>query len=292
MCADTTPSERDLAAAAAKRKLLRQCPVIFDAALADIQNDNHPVVRLICWLGNQEISLAEQSLEVRRRIPAGAGETILRTAQAMRWDFSASLNRQSEAFLATLREFATNLLEIDADLAWIERNLRRACASIKAREAEHAKLRPVSGWLLNWPEEVKPNDLMRAISNGVLNRSRARRVQRAVAESLRAFLATASLEVLDEMRIAAAKAGKPHLPELHGTFEQRIGALMTGHPDWSNRRILGKYDDEEREAPARWRRHNHRDGTMLDALRCHKCQHPLESHLSRLRHKLNLRSRT
>jgi hypothetical protein len=57
---ETTPSERDLAAAAATRKLLRQCTLVFDAALADIQSDDHPAARLICWLGNQEIPVAEQ----------------------------------------------------------------------------------------------------------------------------------------------------------------------------------------------------------------------------------------
>jgi hypothetical protein len=36
------PNERDLAAAAATRKLLRQFPLIFDAVLADIQSDDHP----------------------------------------------------------------------------------------------------------------------------------------------------------------------------------------------------------------------------------------------------------
>jgi hypothetical protein len=202
------PSERDLAAAAATRKLLRQFPLIFDAVLADIQSDDHPVVRLLCWLGNQEIPLAEQPLEVRQRLPRGHGHTILSTAQAMRKDFGWSLNQQFQRLLSALKEFAATLLEIDADLAWIKRNVKRVCASIKSREAEHTKSHLVPGWLLNWPAQVAPSDLMRAISNGLLNRSGARKPLRAVAESLRAFLETASLEVLDEVRIGASAAGE------------------------------------------------------------------------------------
>jgi hypothetical protein len=91
MRGETTFNERDLAAAAATRKLLRQFPLVFDAVLADIQSNDHPAVRLLCWLGNQEIPLVEQPLEVQQRLPRGRGHTILSTAQAMRKDFGWSL---------------------------------------------------------------------------------------------------------------------------------------------------------------------------------------------------------
>jgi hypothetical protein len=58
-------------------------------------------------------------------------------------------------------------------------------------------------------------------------------------------------------------------------FKRRMGELMRKHPGCSNGKIIGKYVGEgDGTPPVQWRKHNHREGDMLDAFACRFIPHP------------------
>jgi hypothetical protein len=114
-------------------------------------------------------------------------------------------------------------------------------------------------------------------------------------EKAKSWVSEATLERWQRMALHGARRRKESKPRggVHREeCSKHIGELMQKHPGWSNGNIIGKYVGEgDGTPPVRWRKHNHREGDMLDAFACPDCKHAIQSFLSRLRHKLGLPAR-
>lgn len=221
--------------------------------------------------------------EIHRRLVNTAIEARFTIAKARsageaRSEFTGWIDRIGEIF--------RHVCEKHPALGWTEQGTGKICSEIAgeirylirlACGASRSSAWCAPAWLAGWPAKM-PTQEDKPLSLPLLDEA----VKNRIAKRL----------VLVKMNRSTNKVKpRPHPAVLGEGFSRRAAELMVAEPTWSNLRILGKYDDVEGEVPGRWRKHQHREGTMLDAFRCEKCKHPLESRLWRLRKKLGLPSR-
>jgi hypothetical protein len=177
------------------------------------------------------------------------------------------------------RAFGEWLETVQANYAGSQRELREQIYNLLEMAWYGILANPerrAPGWLIGWPEEIEQEKVVLAPER--LDAPSTWHIEREI------------LRQLETSIVPESHADNPP-PSTRGKgstdlFAQQLRQLVAKYPEWSNRRIFGKYDVEGGKAPVRWRIHDHREGGMVAAFDCLECKHPLESLLSRIRRKL------
>jgi hypothetical protein len=287
-------------ARALRLRFLRELPTAADAVSSELRKNTHPVVKMVLWLGSQPIPFNEQPPAMQQRVPKAYLDTYADTGLSLRADFSSLLASWGNGLTNELKRNARDLLEIEPDIAFVERELKQTRTEVEKREIQSWRDWLFPGWLTEYPAEIDRRKLLEAIFLGQLNGNRKAAVCDAILQGVREHLGAARTEALDEARILISKARSAllaaDLPQKPSDpFKRRIAKLIEESPGTSHREILGRIDTEYEkrhgEIPKRFKRHEHRRPgmVMVGAYDCKMCGHVVESYMSQIREPLGLK---
>jgi hypothetical protein len=225
---------------ALRRKFLRELPPAVDAIAAEFQKNSHPFVRPVLWLGSQAIPFNEQPPEMQQQVPRGFLEELTDTAVSLRSDFHAMFDGWGQILQERLKSIATELWEIDPDIARTDSELEQICADVEAREIESGKAWAVPGWLNRWPEGIERVALRQATFRGQLDAASKTEVLSAIKSRVRERLTTAKAEARDHVRILAGKEKNKHLVSAIEEQPQNLARVFSHNPDYHSVTFKGQ----------------------------------------------------